>query len=311
MNVTKNVAYLLMAMAATMWATSGTLTELAIDVEATALQITVFSVIITTALVLIGVLIFDRKSFAVDRKDIVPLIVFSQITSTFFSLAWYYCVDLTGVASAVVLLYTYPSIVTVASVFLLSERLTAEKAIALPLTFVGCILVEGAQNGGEGFEFSLVGIGLGIYAAIAGAIYYIWGKKFLGKYSANTVVLYMYLFSVPTLVLIANPISVVHTSLVADAWWYIFLIGLIPGAIAPVVSMLALRRIQASRASIIASIEPVVAVFIAYLVLSQTLSVYQGLGVGLVFLGVVMLRLRIDQAEEAATESRAETPPVR
>jgi len=311
MNVTKNVAYLLMAVAATMWATSGTLTELAIDVEATALQITVFSVIITTALVLIGVLIFDRKSFAVDRKDIVPLIVFSQITSTFFSLAWYYCVDLTGVASAVVLLYTYPSIVTVASVFLLSERLTAEKAIALPLTFVGCILVEGAQNGGEGFEFSLVGIGLGIYAAIAGAIYYIWGKKFLGKYSANTVVLYMYLFSVPTLVLIANPISVVHTSLVADAWWYIFLIGLIPGAIAPVVSMLALRRIQASRASIIASIEPVVAVFIAYLVLSQTLSVYQGLGVGLVFLGVVMLRLRIDHAEEAATEARAETPPVR
>jgi drug/metabolite transporter (DMT)-like permease len=311
MNVSKNLAYLFMALAATSWATSGTFTELATGADATPMQITVFSVIITTVLVLIGVLAFDRKSLTVHRKDIIPLIVFSQITSTFFSLAWYFCVDMTGVAIAVILLYAYPSIVTVASVFFLSERLTREKAIALPLTFIGCILVAGAQDMGEALEFDLVGIGLGIYTAIAGAIYYIWGKKFLDKYSANTVVLYMYIFSVPSLVLIANPASVAHTSLPADAWWYIFLIGLIPGAIAPVVSMLALRRIQASRASIVASIEPVVAVVIAYLILSETITLIQGIGVGLVFLGVVMLRLRSSGSEEEPGKIPVETPPVR
>jgi len=311
MNVSKNVAYLFMALAATMWATSGTFTELATGADATPMQITVFSVIITTVLVLIGVLAFDRKSLAVHRKDIIPLIVFSQITSTFFSTAWYFCVDRTGVATAVILLYAYPGIVTLASIFFLSERLTREKAIALPLTFVGCILVAGAQDMGETLEFDLIGIGLGIYTAIAGAIYYIWGKKFLVKYSANTVVLYMYIFSVPSLVLIANPASVAHTSLPADAWWYMFLIGLIPGAIAPVVSMLALRRIQASRASIVASIEPVVAVVIAYLILSETINLVQGIGVGLVFLGVIMLRLRSSGSEEETATRPAETPPVR
>ena len=306
MNVSKNVAYLLMATAAIMWATSGTFTELALDAGSDALRITVFSVIITTALVLVGVLAFDRKSLAIDRKDIIPLIVFSQITSTFFSLAWYYCVDITNVAIAVILLYAYPGIVTVASVFLLSEKLTREKAIALPLTFIGCILVSGAQDTGV-LDFDLVGIGLGVYTAIAGAVYYIWGKKLLAKYSANTVVLYMYLFSVPVLVLIANPISVAHTSLSNDAWWYIFLIGLIPGAIAPVASMLALRHIQASMASIVASIEPVVAVAIAYLVLSESITVFQGVGVGLVFLGVVMLRLRAESSDEKEG-APAETP---
>lgn len=310
MNVSKNLAYLFMALAATMWATSGTFTELAIDATADAMQITVFSVIITTVLVAVGVLALDRRSLRIDRKDIIPLIIFSQITSTFFSLGWYFCVDITGVATAVILLYAYPSIVTVASVFFLGERLTIEKAFALPLTFVGCVLVAGAQDMGE-FDFDLLGVGLGIYTAVAGAIYYIWGKKFLVKYSANTVVLYMYLFSAPALVLIANPVSVAHTSLPADAWSYIFLLGLIPGAIAPVASMLALRRIQASRASIIASIEPVVAVAIAYLVLSQTISVFQGVGVALVFLGVVMLRLKAEPAEAKEPAIPAETPPVR
>jgi len=205
------------------------------------------------------------------------------------------------VAIAVVLLYAYPGIVTVASVFFLSERLTLEKAIALPLTFVGCMLVSGAKDAGE-LDFNLIGVGLGVFAAFAGAVYYIWGKKFLDKYSANTVVLYMYLFSAPALFLVANPVSVVHTSLPSDAWWYIFLIGLIPGAIAPLASMLALRRIQASSASIVASIEPVVAVVIAYLVLSQTITVFQGVGVGLVFLGVVMLRLRTDRAKAEESE---------
>jgi drug/metabolite transporter (DMT)-like permease len=311
MHVSKNLAYLFMALAATMWATSGTFTELAIDADATAMQITVFSVIFTTVLVLIGVLAFDRKSLAIERKDLIPMIVFSQVTSTFFSTAWYFCVDRTGVATAVILLYAYPSIVTVASVFFLSERLTREKALALPLTFVGCLLVAGAQDVAGGLEFDLIGIGLGIYTAVAGATYYIWGKKFLVKYSANTVVLYMYIFSVPVLVLMANPFSVAHTSLPGDAWWYIFLIGLIPGAIAPVVSMLALRRIQASRASIVASIEPVVAVVIAYLVLTQTINLLQGVGVGLVFLGVVMLRLRESGSEEELAGVPAETPPVR
>jgi len=74
--------------------------------------------------------------------------------------------------------------------------------------------------------------------------------------------------------------------------------------------MLALRKIQASKASIVASIEPVVAVAIAYLILSQTINIFQGIGVALVFFGVVMLRLH-ESEEEPPAVAPAETPPVR
>lgn len=303
MKVSKNLAYGLMVLAAIMWATSGTFTQLAYDSGADRWDVTVFSTIFTGIVLLPLIALFDKRSIRIERKDFLPLFFFAQITGTFFAIAWYTCVELTGVATAVILLYAYPSIVTIVSVFLLSERLTREKAIALPLTFIGAVLVVAAKDIEAGFDFNVLGVLLGVYTAFAGAFYYVWGKKLLDKYSANTIVLYLTLLSIPVLIVIAIIVPFIegataddslHISLSMKAWGYILLIGLLPGAVGPVVSMVALKHIQASRASIIASIEPVAAVIIAFLILSETLSLFQGIGVGLVFLGVLMLRLRAE-----------------
>ena len=298
MNVSKNLAYALMVFAAIMWATSGTLTELALDAGAEVLQVTLFQMIVSALILVPLIAVLDPKAFRIERSDFWPLLAFSLITGTFFSVAWFMCVERTGVATAVILLYTYPSIVVIASVFLLRERLGAEKAVALPMTFVGCVLVAGAQDLQEGLTFDLIGVALGVYVGVAAAVYYLWGKRFLAKYSANTLVLYMTVLSIPGLVIIANPLTVTENHLGALAWLYIFLLGLMPGAIGFLVSMVALKNIEASRASIIASIEPVAAVLIAFAVLSQALTPLQVVGVVLVFVAVVLIRVR-ESAEEA------------
>lgn len=296
MNVTNKGAYALMAVAAVLWGTSGPIAELAYDTGASASEVAVFASIITAIILLLAVAIFDRKSLWIRRKDFVPLLIFSLITGSFFVMAWYTCVERTSTATAVILLYMYPSLVTIASIFTLGERLDRSKAIALPLTFAGCVLVAGAKDFEQGLAFDMIGIGLGVYAAGAAAVYYIWGKKFLEVYSANTLVLYLMVLSLPGLILIANPLDLADTSLSGSAWTLIFMIGLVPGTIAFVVSLIALKKIEASRASIIASIEPVAAVIIAYLLLSDTLNILQSAGVSMVFVGVILLRLT--QAKE-------------
>jgi DME family drug/metabolite transporter len=297
--VSKGTAYGLMCLAAVLWATSGTLTELALEEGADVMQITVFSVIISAIILLPLIGILDRKSLRIRREDFLPLLAFSLVTGTFFSLAWYYCVEMTSVATAVILLYLYPSIVTIASVFLLKEQLTPQKALALPLTFVGCVLVAGAQEFDKGFSFDVVGIALGIYAAIGASVYYLWGKKFLDKYSSNTVILYMTALSIPGLVILGNPVELMKTSLSSTAWLLILALGFFPGTVAFVISMVALNHIEASKASIVASIEPVAAVCIAFVVLSQGLNTLQALGVALVFGGVVLLRLTLKRNASA------------
>ena len=301
MKISKKAAYGMMAFAAIMWATSGTLTSLAIGQGADVLQVTVLSYLFSSAILLPALVILDPKSLRVERKDLLPLLAFSMVTGTFFSLAWFICIDLTGVPTAVTLLYAYPSIVTIASIFLLGEKLTIQKAMALPLTFVGAVLVATAGFK-EGLSFNMLGVALGVYTAIAGAVYYLWGKKFLDRYSANTVILYMTVLSVPGLLVIALPFAPFSRPITGAAWLWIFLIALVPSTIGFVISMFALRYIEASKASIVASIEPVAAVVIAFLVLSEAINAWQGIGVALVFIGVLLLRLRAPGPHEKPEE---------
>ena len=289
MHISKSLAYGMMAFAAVMWGTSGTLTVLAMDAGATANQVALFGTLMS-AVILVGLLaIFDRTAFRIRLKDLPALTVFAVITGTLFSLAWYNAIDLTSVSTALILLYSYPSMVTVASGFLLGEKMTAAKAVALPLTFLGCVLVAKAYDL-EAIRLNIVGVGLGMFTAVAATVYYVWGKKLLVVYSSSTLALYMTLLMIPGLLIAVNPFEVIDSPLSLDAWFYMFLIGLLPGTLGFVVAMFALRHVEASRASMIAGIEPVSGVILAVLFISETVDLLQSLGVVLVIAAVFVLR---------------------
>ena len=302
MKISKTTAYALMLAAAVFWGTSGTLTVLAVDAGAEANEIAVFAAAISVLVLLPIIGILDPKSLRIRRSDFLPLLVFGTITGSLFSLAWYNAVDLTSVTTAVILLYLYPSIVTIASLFFLNEKLTRAKAVALPLTFVGALLVSGAYDP-ELIQMNAVGIALGLFTAVAAAIYYLWGKKFLVTYSANTVALYLALMTVPGLLVITGPAILVQTSLSSNAWFLVVLIGVIPGTAGYVVSMFGLKHIEASKASIVASLEPIAAVALAFAIVSERVEAPQMVGVALGIAGVLMLRVA-HKEESAALPDR-------
>jgi drug/metabolite transporter (DMT)-like permease len=108
-------------------------------------------------------------------------------------------------------------------------------------------------------------------------------------------------------VLISGAGALAAISLSAEAWVLIFLIGLVPGTIGFVLSMVALRHIEASKASIVASIEPVAGVAIAVVAIAEKVSSLQTIGVALVVSGVILLRL----AHRDEPEPTVEAPPSR
>ena len=305
MKISKNLAYGMMAFAAVMWGTSGTLTVLAIDAGATANQIALFGTLASAVILVSILMVLDRGAFKIRTKDLPALTVFAVITGTLFSLAWYNAINLTSVSTALVLLYSYPSMVTVASVFLLGEKMTASKMVALPLTFLGCVLVAEAYDL-EAIRLNIWGVALGLFTAFAATVYYVWAKKLLLVYSSNTLALYMTLLMIPGLLLAVNPFSIIDNPLSLDAWLYIFLIGLLPGTFGFVVAMIALRHIEASRASMIAGIEPVSGVILAVIFIAESVDALQSLGVVLVIAAVFILRFT--QKEE---EPIVEAPPTR
>lgn len=306
MKVSKTMAYALMAVAAILWATSGTFTQKAIDGGATANQVAVFSCLLSTCILVPMVGMLDRPSLRISKRDIVPLLVFSTVTGSLFSLAWFNTVDLTSVTTAVILLYAYPAIVAVASIFFLNERMTAAKAVALIITFIGAVLVSEAYDL-EQVRLNALGIGLGLFTAFAGALYYLWGKKFLHRLTANTLAVYFAILMLPALVLLANPITLFDPSISGSGWVFITLVAIFPSTFGFLISMIALKVIEASKASIVASIEPAAGVLIAVAVLSEAVSQIQAVGVALVVAGVLVLR--IPQKDEK--DDTAEVPPNR
>ena len=304
LRISKNVAYTLMILAAVMWGTSGTLTVLAIDDGATTSVIALYSEIFSAAMFFAVICLFDRPALKIKREDLLPFLLFSTVTGSLFSVAWYNCIDMTSITTAVILLCSYPSIVTVASVFLLGEKMTLAKMVALPVTFIGCILVSEAYDT-EAIRLNAVGVGLGVFTAFGATTYYIYGKKFLKRYTPNTVALYFSAMMLPALLVITDPRKSLLPSLSFNAWMLVFLIALIPCTIGFFMSMVALKRIEASKASIMASIEPVAAVALAVLIVAEVVTGLQMVGVALVIAGIVILRIVRREDDNAPVEAPA------
>jgi len=291
MKIAKNGAYGLLALAVCLWASSGTISTLAMDYGVSVVDLTTIGFISASMVLLPLVAIFDRKSLMIRRKDIPAFIMFSLLAGVLMNLAFFGAINETTVAIAVILNFTYPTIVTIASVFVFKEKLSIQKILALPLTFVGCVLVAGAPLIESGVSINWLAIALGLLSAIGSATYYLWGKKLEERYSANTVVLYLFVLTAIMLVIVANPVSLAHSSIAAEAYVLIFMMAVLPGVVGFLACLVALRHIEASKASIVSSFEPIVAVGIAFVVLSEGVTAIQLGGVLLIVIGIVLLRI--------------------
>ena len=213
---------------------------------------------------------------------------------TGFYLFYIYAVVLTGVAVAVVLLYTSPVFVALMAWRFLGESFTRRKVVALLLTLAGCLLV--ARVFDQSLRMDLLGIACGLGSAVTYALYSILGKLSLRRgYPIATMSLYVFGIGSVGLLIIAlaiDPAQLLPAGMSAGAWGLLALLAVVQtlGALAAYTS--GLKYIEAGAASIVATLEPVVATLLAYFVLHESLVWPQMLGGGFILAAVVMLQWR-------------------
>lgn len=247
------------------------------------------------AVVLGGVLPLTGKGITllrVRRADIPLFVAFGLLGVTAFFIFYIYAVLLTGVAVAVVLLYTSPIFVALMAWRFLGETFTARKVVALALTLAGCVLV--ARLFDQSLRIDFVGIACGLGSAITYALYSIFGKLSLRRgYPIATMSLYV--FSVGSLGLLvvglfSDPGQLFAMVDSVGAWTLLLVLALAQtlGALAAYTA--GLKYIEAGAASIIATLEPVVATLLAYFVLNESLLWHQLVGGGLILAAVLLLQ---------------------
>jgi drug/metabolite transporter, DME family len=240
-----------------------------------------------------------RGLLRVRRGDLHLFVGFGLLGVTAFYLLYIYAVVLTGVAVAVVLLYTAPVFVALMAWRFLGERLGGRKLAALALTVVGCALVSRAYDPTL-LSGNVLGILCGLGSGFTYALYSIYGKMSLHRgYSIATMSFYVY--GIGALGLLAVALFLGPGQLFAlndpSGWWLLLTIALFQtlGALAAYTS--GLRYLEAGVASILATFEPVVATALAFFVLHEAVAWPQMLGGTLILAAVLLLQGRVAKAE--------------
>ncbi|MEG2001136.1 MAG: EamA family transporter [Evtepia sp.] len=241
-------------------------------------------------LIILGIVFcfMDRSLFRIKLKHLPFFFGTGVLSVLFFSLCYFNCQAISSLAIASILLYTAPTFVVIFSTILFRDRITKYKILALVITFLGCSFVSGIWSGELSLtpQILLFGLGSGFFYSL----YSIFARYALLHYRPFTVTFYTFLFAGIGSLFLDNPITMAKSFANPTA----FLLGLgilIISTIAPyLLYTLGLAEMNSGKASILASIEPVVAAFVGILVFGESLTSGVILGLFCILTSVFLLQ---------------------
>ena len=224
---------------------------------------------------------------AADLKRVVMLGVLGVAASNYF---YYFAIQKTNVATAIILQYTAPVLVLLYTVVRGAQRATVQKIGAVGLAFVGSALAIGVVGGG-GFRMNPLGVAAGMIAAVSFAFYNIGGHSILSRYDRWMVLLYTTL-SASVFWLFVNPPWKLMAAHYTPATWGFLLMFAVVSVLGPFALYFAgLQHLEPTRAIVASCLEPVFSIVLAAIVLGEVLRPVQTLGIVVVLAAIVLVQL--------------------
>ncbi|HUP82925.1 MAG TPA: DMT family transporter [Candidatus Limnocylindria bacterium] len=223
-------------------------------------------------------------------------LVIACLLGAIVNVAMFQAFLLTTIAVVLIVFYTYPALVTLASVVFYGERLTPIRAGALALSGVGLSLVVLSPIlGGGTVTLNAIGVGLAVAAALCQASFFlIAGRGFEPLPAVRTATYAIMAAGVLAVVLAFIGGETVGLTLpfrLPGAWVWILAGGIIGAAIPTTALLVGIGIIGPSRAAILMTIEPLVAIVIAAIVFKEQPTLIQAAGGAAVLVAAVILQL--------------------
>lgn len=285
----RNFGPALILLAGCFWGSMGIFVRRLTAYGFSSIQIVAIRVTLAALIFCILLLLKDPSGFRISLKDIPLFLGLGFGSILFFTVCYFTAITMMPLSTAAILLYTSPIWIMLMSVLFFHEKLTGRKLLALALAFAGCVLVSGIS--GEGM--TLTGLLVGLGSGIGYGLYSILGTVALRRYSPFTVTTYTFVFAALGSWLICRPAEMLAKFAAAPDLpglvFFCFLTALVTAVIPFLAYTLGLQTVEASRAGILATVEPLVATLIGVVVFSEPLTLLSGLGILLILAAVVLL----------------------
>lgn len=295
--------YLRILAAAVIWGSIGVAGRIAFSAGVGPLETAFFRAAIAFLTIAGAVALSNRSLLRVRRDDLWLFGAFGVVSIAAFFFVYLYAISRTSVATAAILLYTAPVWVIILSRFLFHEPLSPGKILAVVLAIAGCVLVVRGYDP-RSLRLNFPGVLAGLASGFTYGMYSIFGKTALRRYSPLTTLVYA--LGIGALALggtawAGGAITVAHP---AAGWGAILYLSLVTTLLAQWLYLSGLGEVEAGRASLVATFEPVVAAILGYVALGERLEGWQILGGFLILSAVLTVR----RLERPATSPRGARP---
>ena len=288
----QNIGLVLIVIAACFWGSMGIFVRRLSDFGFDPIQIVSIRVTLGALIFYLFLLTRGQSGSRISLRDIPLFLGLGLGSILFFTVCYFSAITIMPLSTAAILLYTSPIWIMLMSAMFFHEKIDGRKILALILAFTGCVLVSGISGDG----ITLTGLLLGLGSGIGYGLYSILGTIALRRYSPYTVTTYTFIFAAVGSWLICRPTDMLSkfstTSDLTGLVVFCFLTALVTAVIPFLSYTLGLQTVEASKAGIIATIEPVVATIIGIICFSESLTVLSGTGILLILFAVIISQTR-------------------
>ncbi len=282
--------YLYVLIGATLWGISSVVAKSLFNVGLPPGELVLIRLTLATIILALILLFFNRKRLIISPRDLPYFLVLGFVGVGGMNFFYYTTISKIHTGPAILLQYIQPIWVSLYAFLYQKEPLSKGKTAALVLAVMGCYFAVGGYKM-DLLQLNKIGILSGITASFFFTFYALYGEKGLKKYDAWTLILYGFGFASLLYWIVYSPIKIISDGHSLGTWFAFIYIAIFSTLIPFGFYFKGIERMRATRASILATWEPVVAGVAAYFTLGEVLYPLQVLGGMGVIVAIVLLQM--------------------
>ncbi len=293
--------YAMIAAAAFFWGISATAAKFLFNRDISTLLVVQTRVTFSAVLMAAGFGLLRPSLLKVDLRDLWRLAALGVVGVAGANITYYLVIRETTVATAILLQYTAPLLVLGYGVLSRDEGFSAVKLVAALLSLAGCALALGVFDTAA-IVLTPLALAAGIGSIVTFAFLTVYTRKVVARMPSWTAVLYALVFASLMWAIVNPPWVIARESHPAGLWPALIGFAIISVLIPHSLFAAGLRSVVPSRAIITSTLEPIVAIASAALVLGELLTPLQILGAVTVLAAIIMLNLRPEEERRTVSE---------
>lgn len=279
---------ILVVLCASLWGVISLFTIPLINIGFNSLQITFIRSLFSCLFIGAYILIFNKNLFKIQIKDIFILLFLGAVCYCFMCAAYSFSMKENGAGLSSMLLYTSPIWTILLSMLIFNDKIGLKEIVCLFGIVIGCALISLRNIN----RTSQKGIAIGLLSGFLLASYGVVSKLLSSRYRAITITFYSFLFSMIASFFCSKGWKIfLQIKTKPQSISYFILLSVFITSIPYLLYNYALNDISSSRASMISSIEIVIASVCGVMAFNNSLSFQEILGILLQVVSIILINV--------------------